>query len=78
MEITGHAIATKCGHTYDIQAYLNDMNEIVTRHDAYPDPNAEQFRYDANELCWDCYHAAMNSRANRMTFGQMVNAWNPR
>jgi hypothetical protein len=70
---TGTANAAKCGHPYPIQSAINDRGEAVTRHDAYPDPDAQTFAYDALDLCHACYVARMERRP--MSFEQMNEAW---
>lgn len=74
----GTAIAATCGHEYPIQSATNDRGEQVTRHDAYPDPNVSNSQYDANELCYDCYIAAMEPKVANMTMKQFNAAWLPR
>ncbi len=72
-QTVGTATATICGHTYPIQSAINDLGEPVIRHDAYPDPNAATFTYDAPELCKPCYTARMERKL--MSFCQMKDAW---
>lgn len=71
----GTATATHCQHAVPIQTATNDRGETVTRTDAYPDPDATPYQYDAPQLCADCYRAKMDRKTAGMTFDDMCAAW---